>query len=93
MRHNVSRIFAWMITIAMLVTTFGSDFASIRTFAEEANVIVAEEQQAPAQEETAPVDTVQEQPQDNLLDVTFTREQPQPDTNSIDIPITEEDNS
>ena len=62
MRHNVSRIFAWMMTIAMLVTTFGSDFASITTFAEEANVIVAEEQQAPAQEETAPVDTVQEQP-------------------------------
>ena len=64
MRHNVSRIFAWMMTIAMLVTTFGSDFASITTFAEEANVIVAEEQQAPAQEETAPVDTVQEQPQE-----------------------------
>jgi len=64
MRHNVSRIFAWMMTIAMLVTTFGSDFASIRTFAEEANVIVAEEQQAPVQEETAPVDTVQEQPQE-----------------------------
>lgn len=64
MRHNVSRIFAWMMTIAMLVTTFGSDFASITTFAEEANVIVAEEQQAPVQEETAPVDTVQEQPQE-----------------------------
>jgi uncharacterized repeat protein (TIGR02543 family) len=52
-------------TIAMLVTTFGSDFASIRTFAEEANVIVAEEQQAPAQEEPAQAEAAQEQPQED----------------------------
>ena len=64
MKHNASKIFAWILTIAMLVTTFGSDFASIRTFADEGETVVAEES-APAEttvqvDEPAPEPAVEE---------------------------------
>ncbi|MCR4901260.1 MAG: InlB B-repeat-containing protein, partial [Butyrivibrio sp.] len=34
MRNTTSKIFAWLLTLAMVVTSFGSDITSIKTFAE-----------------------------------------------------------
>lgn len=88
MRNNTSRIFAWVVTIAMLFTTFGSDIASIKIFAEDVAVAPVEEaapaaDPAPAQEE-APVDNpapVEEPVQEPVV------EEPAPEPVPVEEPV------
>ncbi len=53
MFRKVNRILAFILAFALVVTTFGSDFATLRTYAEDAEAALFEATEEPAQEDAS----------------------------------------